>query len=978
MYKFIIVLILSISSIFAQSSLFINEIVSSNSVYLDEDNETPDWIELFNNSENTINLNNYSLSDDLNNPRKWIFPDISIGPNEFLVIFASGKDRYSSPLHTNFSIKSEGEILILSNSDEFLIDQVEPSEIIPDYSLGRNFINTSEWLFFPTPTPGKVNNTAGYDAISESPNFSVNGGFYSNSVLLALTLSSELGAIYYTTDGSEPTTNSALYTVPIAINLTTVIKAKTFLDGFLPSKTITNTFLINENISLPVVSLSTDPDNFFDDEIGIYVEGTGETPNYYQDWERPLHVELYESNGDLGFSIDAGVTIHGGSTREFSQKSLAIIARGKYGSSTIPYQLFPELPFNEYSSFLLRMSGDDNLRTQFRDCMMQSLVYNLNLETQAYRPSVVFLNGEYWGVYNIRERVNEDYITQYHNVDPNNLDYLTLDNVVLEGDNLHYMALYDYLQNNTLISDANYDYVTTQIDIENYINYMLAEMYFANTDWYPGNMKFWRPKTIDGKWRWILYDTDFGFNCISSVDNVDKNMINYVANTGRFPSFLFNALILNENFKKKFINTFADFANSIFQTSIVLSKIEEIKTLKESEMLRQFQRWGSSWMTANGLAYWYEQIDILKYFANHRIDNMKQHFLSNFFLSGSAQINLTLNNSDYGTIKINTIYMKTNIWSGDYFQGVPILLEAIAKPGYQFVGWEGDIVSTDMIINYSPNATNNIQAIFEPIAQIELPHIVINEINFKSIKGASTEDWIEIFNNGEIEVDLSNWIFKDDDDQHQFEIPVGISLEPGSFLVLCDDLEKFHTIFPNTINAIGNLGFGFSSDGELLRLFNNNGTLIDFVFYGIDTPWPSSPDGGGPTLELLHPDLDNEFAENWSASLTNYGTPGQENSVLQNKIQINVNIFLEGAYLNSNQMNNFAFLNSEFPLTQPFNIDQFNYQGSESISSLPNEDITDWVLVEIRADIEKESMIRQKAALLKVMVILLIWMVRVI
>ena len=173
------------------------------------------------------------------------------------------------------------------------------------------------------------------------------------------------------------------------------------------------------------------------------------------------------------------------------------------------------------------MSGDDNLRTHFRDGMMQALVDNLDLETQAFRPAVVFLNGDYWGVYNIRERNTEEYIAQHHNVDPDNLDILTLDNKVIEGDNNHYMALYDYIQNNSLSIETNYEYVKTQLDADNYINYMLSEMYFANTDWYPGNMKFWRPRTLNGKWRWMLYDTDFGFNCLTNVDNVDKNIIVY-------------------------------------------------------------------------------------------------------------------------------------------------------------------------------------------------------------------------------------------------------------------------------------------------------------------------------------------------------------------------------------------------------------------------------------------------------------------
>ncbi|MCB9248941.1 MAG: CotH kinase family protein [Ignavibacteriales bacterium] len=531
--------------------------MSSNiSALADEDGDYPDWIEIYNPTDSIISLSGYSLSDDVKLPNKWIFPNINLNPNNYLVIFASGKNRTGEYLHTNFKIKSSGENVRLRDSFGHVVDSIKSIPIPSDHSLGRSKDDQSLWLFFDVPTPSTANNSTGFLASAETPNLSIQSGFYSGTISVNIFSNDEQAQIYYTEDGSEPNLNSNLFTNDLTINSTTVIKAKSFGDDLLPSATATRSFFINENSTLPVVSISTDPKNFWDDEIGIYTVGTNgiigygstEPKNYNQPWERPANLEFFETDGSIQINMGVGIKIHGGWSRQNPQKSLEIFSESHYGGKSIPYKLFPNREFKEYNAFLLRNSGQDNQSTFFRDAMMQSLVEGLDMETEAYRPALVYLNGEYWGIHNIRERMNKHYIAQHKGVDSDAIDVLRNRRTVVKGSADHYDAMYSFIQNNDMSLAENYSYIEAQMDIDNYISYIIAEMYFVNIDWFPNNMKFWRPQTSDGKWRWMLKDTDWGFGLYSPLQ-VMVNMFGVITSPDNHPSVVFNGLIQNSDFK---------------------------------------------------------------------------------------------------------------------------------------------------------------------------------------------------------------------------------------------------------------------------------------------------------------------------------------------------------------------------------------------------------------------------------------------
>ena len=384
-----------------------------------------------------------------------------------------------------------------------------------------------------------------------------------------------------------------------------VVRARIFDEKSGESSPImTASYFLDENIQkryhLPVISLTTDPKYLLDYATGIYVMGEyydqfynpdlpiplHQPANYHQrgqEWERPINIELLETGGKSGFSQGGALRIHGGQTRGYPQKSLRIYAREEYGSGdSFQYELFPGLqnktdnqPILEFENFLLLNSGNDWPYTLFRDSLMQSLVSHTGLDTMAYRPVVVFLNGEYWGIYNMRQRLDEYYLASTYQLDPDKVVILRYYQDLfrgLPGDNNPYRAMLKFIGDNDVSEKQNYDYIKTLMDTDNFIDYQASEIYFANTDWPLNNIRYWRYKTDtynpdalpgqDGRWRWMLFDTDSGFGLLDKNGLYDHNTLEVAEDPVTSIGFLLSSLLENEEFKIQFINTIADHLNT--------------------------------------------------------------------------------------------------------------------------------------------------------------------------------------------------------------------------------------------------------------------------------------------------------------------------------------------------------------------------------------------------------------------------------
>ena len=424
-------------------NIIVNEIMGSNSKTItDKDGDYPDYIELYNPSDQEVNLAGWGLSDRENSP-KWFFPknkEVIIKPKSYLLIFASGKNINNPNLdngeyfHTNFKISKDGEPIVLTKPDGTLSDAFPAKEMTADISAGRKDdgnLNPEAIGYFDVATPGTTNNTATiYQGYTPSPEFSVSAGIYKEPITLTFNNIPVGTNIYYTLDGSDPDKNSTLYTANtnIQIDKTTVIKARAFkAEGFLPSPIITNTYIFfDREVTLPIVSLSTNPESFFGKD-GIYnksIEALSLEMIFYKDKkEVPITFELFKRNGERELVASLGAQIKGflGSLSR-PQRTIGLYARSEYGDKLINHPLFPGNDVQSFNNFFLRNGGDDwtgnisNAGAHFRDAFIHYQAKN-TVDGQDYRPAIVFINGRYWGIQNFREKYSEHYIRTHYAID---------------------------------------------------------------------------------------------------------------------------------------------------------------------------------------------------------------------------------------------------------------------------------------------------------------------------------------------------------------------------------------------------------------------------------------------------------------------------------------------------------------------------------------------------------------------------------
>jgi uncharacterized repeat protein (TIGR02543 family) len=787
-------------------------------------------------------------------------------------------------LHTNFKIDNAGESVLLSTPEGNILDLLQLDKMGLDVSYGRYPDGGNEWFYFNEPTPDYTNSAVRFSGIADSVSCTPAGGFHSGSLTVNLSHPLSAAEIRYTLDGSVPDEQSTVYQDPISIHKTTVLRTRAFVNGMLPGEVASHTYLIDESFALPVISLATNPENLWDEDTGIYVEGPNANPemphygaNYWQDWEKPVHIEYYEPSGTLGFALDCGVKIFGGWSRAHPQKSLTLYARSKYGFDAIEYKLFPNKEIYSFQSFILRNSGNDWNYTYLRDPLMTGLVASEDIDIQAYQPAVIFINGEYWGIQNIREKISEHFIAENHPVEPTNLDLLENAGSVIHGDQAQYQEFWTFLEENDLTRDENYHTVMNFIEVENFIRYQVAQIYFDNKDWPGNNLKFWRPRLPGGRWRWILYDTDFGFSIYDGSAYTYNTLAFALEPNGPdwpnppWSTFIFRKLTENSSFRNRLINRFADYLNSIFSTEAVIAKITEMQEVIEPEMPRHFDRWGSSMNT------WYSRIGTMKRFAEERPAYLRDFIESEFDLNGTYVLTCILEPVQGGKIGINAITIDSNNWKGLYFKEVPITVSAIPSPGYRFTGWQG--ASSEKKATISIRADQNISLTAQFVKDDGyLAPIVINEINYHSNDNYNSSDWLELYNNGTTPVDLSGWSFSDEGAADSFIFPENTLLAASAYLVICENQLAFTKIFSDVYNHAGNINFGLANEGEYLQLADARGAIVDSLTFDDAAPWPTEADGSGATLSLRHPSYDNALAKHWLAS-NGLGTPGRQNDI---------------------------------------------------------------------------------------------------
>ena len=594
------------------NGLVINEIMVGNEKYCAHNGgRYYDWIELYNASDADIDLSEYTLSKELSDLGAFTLPQRTLRPGEYALVMCSGDEALStsSYIHANFKIDNDGEELFLSKNGN-VVDSVYFSHIRDGYSFGRSnlgngFYNLSQ------PTPGYANG-AGIRQISSAPFTDTAEGVYDNVENVKVALSAFGDAtVYYTTDCTEPTYTSARYTGELILDKTTVVKAVSYEKGKLPSAVVTLSYIVNENHTLPVISLSADPDDLFDYYTGIYADGPGYTydfphkgANFWQDWERDAHIAFF-AEGEDGFSLDCGIKMFGNYGRAYDQKPFQVKFKKKYGTSELHYKMFEQYSdMSVFDALVLRCGSQDSYRSRFRDELFTSLVTDSDSSvlTQAYRACVLYLNGEYWGVYYIREKVDENFLAQHENYDPDSFTMLYRNGEVELGDNNGgYSSLIYFVETHDMTRKENYDYVCSQIDIQNYIDFKIFQAYSGNYDLH--NIRYYKSDAegSDGKWRWIFYDQDYAFRELGdSVARTVESGYHFISNS------LIRNLLKNPDCRALYLSRMAELFSSSLSADVVLAKINSMYEEALPEMQRHCERWSLS------LDTWKYEVDVLR------------------------------------------------------------------------------------------------------------------------------------------------------------------------------------------------------------------------------------------------------------------------------------------------------------------------------------------------------------------------------
>ncbi|AGA77752.1 CotH kinase family protein [Echinicola vietnamensis] len=806
----------------------INEVMSSNDgSFYDDDNDDEDWIELYNYGESAINLGGFSLTDDKDETDKWEFPDFTLQPGAYLLIWASGKNKKDSmsPLHTNFSISADGEALYLFTPDNEEISKIDVPPVPTNYSYGRFPNGTGDWYFYNSPSPKKSNGENGQSNLLSPPTFSTPPGWYSQPTTIELTSSVPEAMILYTLDGSIPDINNLdgegipflinyfhfgewnesknisrrnttyVYTTPLQLSdktskdndlsdiITTyrtdfghgwkrpqenvfkgqVIRTATYKDGNI-SPVNTGSFLFhpdkNNRYELPIISLVSSQENLFGHEEGIYVQGkeyfdAGGTEhsyvsvaNYYhrgKDWEKQVHLEFFLKNGKLDFSQNLGTRIHGGGSRSKPMKSLRLYGRNEYDSDNeMAYTFLPEASdafgntMESYKHLLLRAGGD--YMDIYTDAVSQKIMSPAKVDLQDSRPSILLLNGEFWGIINLRERLNDHHISRKYHVKDDNLIILNApwgngsESQVETGepsDISYYRNLYQFAIDKDLSQETNYSYIEEHLDVLSYVDYNIMFIYMNNTDWDgEKHFRYWRTKETsskpyeDGKWRLMIWDFDASarYQAPASYDFLD-NFI-HPEGGGEFrptgdpeKTALLRSLLTNASFRNLFINRFADHINTTFHPDRTARIIQERYQELQPHLEEHFKRWNHHGTNED------RKNELITYF-KERPNYQRKHIEDHFNIEEDLKLTLDVSNPNHGFIKCNTIDIKPSTpgipdqsypWNGTYFKNIPVTLEAKPMEGFEFHHWAvGEERYNDPTITLSLEENTKALAVFTP------------------------------------------------------------------------------------------------------------------------------------------------------------------------------------------------------------------------------------------------------------------------
>lgn len=672
---------------FAIAQLQINEVCSDNDALFPAANGNYyDWLEIYNSSDLPIQLSDYYLSDDDSKLEKWNFNPEILQPKSYVIVFASDLKNTPEQQHANFKLSSKGESIYLSNSNG-LIDSMSFGAINEDYSYGRLEESSSIKTHLAIPTPGTSNSESG----TVTNNYE--SGFYDSGIDLKLSAANG-HKIYYTTNGDDPTLESKIYdgkirikdeyevyeylnepTTPLGefackyewklpkaeIPRCQVVSYRTFDLDNNAGKVYRKTYFLAKNHTIPVTSIVMDNMSLFHQDTGIYVPGNGFqednpcwTGNYfYSGWERNAQFSFFT---DYRLITDeaVGLRLHGGSSRNAPQKSLRLYARKQYGINKLANNFFPELDVPKFNNILLRSTMGSWYETKLKDAVTMEIVRNLNFEQTYVIPSVVYINGNYWGMNEIRNRIDNDFLAEKYgiNKDSINIVHPSTPELLKSGTYEDFRPIYNMIAEEDLTIESNYNYIESKLDIPNIIDYYIAELYFNNFDWPHNNIMFWNSPELDGKYRAIFYDLDAGWGDpnYNMFDHATQDSSSDWPNPKEINIVLIK-LLENEDFKSAFIERAFYLLENDFKYSNLLNIINKYKNIYKTDIDNSINRFG----LIENKESWYNHIrTIMIDFAKARECLFNNQLVNHFNLDPELLCNYTsVSDSDNQTFTLS-------------------------------------------------------------------------------------------------------------------------------------------------------------------------------------------------------------------------------------------------------------------------------------------------------------------------------------
>jgi len=862
-------------------TLVFNEILAMNSgLIVDHAGDDDDWFEIYNYGDDPVRLNNLYFTDDPSEPLKWrldTLEEFMLGKEEHLLIWADGEPEEGFN-HAPFKLSGEGETLALYTQDGTLIDHISFGPQSTNISYGRYPDAGLIWNFFDDPTPGAPNALAGSFTVLPAPSSNLHGGFYSEPVILAMFSNVTGASIFYTTDCSEPGDSDLEYQGPVEIDSTTIIRARLIKEGAVSGPVLTISVIIDENpYENPVVSLVADPDALYGNA-GLISDN-----NPYIEVSANME---YIEEGATRFREGTGITLH--APKATKPNSLRLSARSRYGKKWFDYAFFKEKGPDKFKRLILRNSGNDNVNkattnTHFRDPLIETIAMKSNKKPMISEslPVNVFLNGSYYGLFNMREREDEYYIETHTGVTENYtlielaFGYYGNRNPIV-GSYSTWTELLSFVDTTGNLSlDTDFSIAEEMVDLDNFTDYWITEVFAGNYDWLSNNVKFWKPD--DGKWQWLYWDTDHGLGLIySTFGEVNWNTLVWSltfsdrAWPNGYHNILIRNLLKNETYKEDFIKRFTQLLSTSLSFEYTKPLLDSMKSLYEKDMMIHTGHWGRS------MSNWENACKIVENYLLHRPEAVLIHLRNHFGLQDPVPVSIRVEPPGAGTVSFSGLEISSTL-QGKFFPGMSYQLQHEANSGYTFDKWK-NFEGLEDSFEFQLTDSMEIAAYFLP-SDHSFP-IQLSEVYFNNRENYDVGDWVEFYYYGSDPVDLNGWFITGNGDQRLYTFGENSSVNPGEHLLIVEDIEHFREVYPGSIHCFGNLNQDFSGQ-TTLSLKSGDGENIKTVELMSSSHWPLMPDEGY-SIELKSLVEDTGNGDSWELSENSFGSPGLLNHLFYN------------------------------------------------------------------------------------------------